>query len=115
MNYNLCLHIDSNDPAIGKLVMKNANNYLNGLPNEKPELVVVANGPAVQQFVKKNQELYEMAKPLMERGVKFMLCHNALKDNKFGDDEIWPGTTVVPAGLVEIVRLQREGFAYIKP
>ena len=115
MNYNLCLHMDSNDPAIGKLVMKNANNYLNGLPDEKFVLVVVANGPAVQQFVKTNAELYEMAKPLMERGVRFLLCNNALNDNNLGKDDVWPGTAVVPAGLVEIVRLQREGFAYIKP
>ena len=115
MNYDLCLHIDSNDPAIGKLVMKNANNYCNGVSGEKFELVIVANGPAVQQFTVKNAELHEMAKPLMEKGVKIMLCNNALKDNKLNGEDIWPGTTVVPAGLVEIVRLQREGFAYIKP
>ena len=44
-----------------------------------------------------------------------LLCANALADNKIDHADIWPGCDVVPAGLVEIVRLQREGFAYIKP
>lgn len=44
-----------------------------------------------------------------------MLCNNAL--NKFGIDRehLWNSASVVPAGVVELVRLQREGFAYIKP
>ena len=115
MNYDLCLHIDSNDPALGKLVMKNANNYRNALPGETFELVIVANGPGVVQFTTKNTELHEIGKPLMEKGVKILLCQNALNDNGLTSGDMWPGTTVVPAGLVEVVRLQREGYAYIKP
>ena len=115
MNYDLCLHADSNDPAIIRLVLKNANNYLNGLSGEKFRLVVVANGPAVQRFTKAEDELFKMAEPLMAKGVEFKLCSNALRDNAIGEADIWPGAVIVPAGLVEVVRLQREGFAYIKP
>ena len=115
MNYDLCLHIDSKEPAILNLVLKNAANYIRGLPGERFQIVVVANGPAVTQFAIGNEEFRAKAAPLQDQGLRILLCANALADNSISPDAIWPGCDVVPAGLVEIVRLQREGFAYIKP
>ncbi|MDD4701196.1 MAG: DsrE family protein [Desulfovibrio sp.] len=115
MNYDLCLHIDSKEPAILKLVLKNAANYIKGLPGERFQLAVVANGPAVTQFSKSNEEFRAQAAPLQDQGLRILLCANALADNGMTQDDVWPGCDVVAAGLVEIVRLQREGFAYIKP
>ena len=115
MNYDLCLHIDSNDPAMLRLVLKNAANYIKGLPGEKFQLAVVANGPAVILFTDEHADLRELAAPLLAQGVRVMLCANALADNKIDHARLWPGCSVVPAGLVDVVRLQREGFAYIKP
>ena len=115
MNYDLCLHIDSNEPAILKLVLKNAANYIKGLPGQRFQLVVVANGPAVTHFIRKNEDSRAVAAPLQDQGLRILLCANALADNNIDHAQIWPGCDVVPAGLVEIVRLQREGFAYIKP
>ena len=34
MNYDVVLHLDSNDPAKMRLVLRNAANYLNALPGE---------------------------------------------------------------------------------
>ncbi|QCC84606.1 hypothetical protein DDIC_01655 [Desulfovibrio desulfuricans] len=115
MNYDLCLHMDSKDPATLRLVLRNAANYIKALPEERFQLVVVANGPAVTQFVKSNEEFRAIAAPLQDQGLRILLCANALADNHIGHADLWPGCDVVPAGLVEIVRLQREGFAYIKP
>ncbi len=115
MNYDLCLHIDSSEPATLQLVLKNAANYRNALPGESFHLVVVANGPAVKLFTDEHTELREQAVPLMQQGLEIRLCANALADNRIESSRLWQGCEVVPAGLVEVVRLQREGFAYIKP
>lgn len=115
MNYDLLLHLDSGEEDMFRLVVRNANNYLNGLPGEKFELDVVANGAGVRHFTAGHDELRQLAEPLMERGVRFKLCANALADNGIDPVNLWPGCLVVPAGLVEIVKLQRAGFAYIKP
>ncbi|WP_297826114.1 DsrE family protein [uncultured Desulfovibrio sp.] len=115
MNYDLCLHIDSNEPAMLRMVLKNASNYIKGLPGESFQLAVVANGPAVTLFTDEHADLRELAAPLLDQGVRVMLCANALADNSIEHSRLWQGCTVVPAGLVEVVRLQREGFAYIKP
>lgn len=115
MNYNLILHMDSDDGNIMSLVLRNATNYLNALPDEKFQLVIVANGPAVRQYIQGQGEYEEIGKALAERGVQFRLCANALRDNGLSQEQLWPFCTVVSAGLVEIVKLEKSGFSYIKP
>ncbi|MBQ4566594.1 MAG: DsrE family protein [Desulfovibrio sp.] len=115
MNYDLCLHLDSNDPAMLRLVLKNATNYLNALPDEKVSLSVVVNGPGVVHFATTDADMRQQTEGLMARGVRFCLCANALADNQLTAADLWPGCEVVPAGLVEVVRLQRAGYAYIRP
>ena len=121
MSYDLCLHVDANDPAVLAFAFVNARNYMNGLPGKEFELVLVANGPAVKLFVPAQAELQKTgdfgkpAEELMARGLKLRLCKNALDANKMTAADLWPGCEVVPAGLVEIVELQNKGFAYIRP
>lgn len=113
--FDLVLHLDSPDPAMFRLVARNAANYLNALPEEKFELRVVANGGAATLFTLDHGELRELALPVAARGVVFNVCANALAEHGISREQLWPECQVVPAGLVEIVRLQRAGFAYIKP
>lgn len=115
MNFDLILHIDSKEDSAMKMVLRNANNYLKALPEEKFELVIVANGGGVVHFVPEHKEFEEIGLELSQRGVKFKLCANALADHNLTKAQMWPICEIVPAGLVEIVRLQRTGFAYIKP
>ena len=47
---------------------------------------------------------------LKERGARFKICANALAEHGIDPARVWPECEIVPAGLVEVVRLQREGF-----
>lgn len=114
MDFNAVLHIDLGDESRFRLVARNCANYLEALPDEEFELVVVANGGAVTLF-SGHEELRKLAEPLMEKGVRFKICHNALDEHNIDPVSLWPGCLVVPAGLVELVKLQRSGYAYIKP
>ena len=115
MDHNLVLHIDSARDDVLRLLLRNAENYLAALPGEKFELAVVANGPGVTQFRGELGELGERAKALAAQGVKFRMCANALREKSVAPESLWPFCEIVPAGLVELVRLQKEGFAYVKP
>lgn len=114
MNYNVVMHIDSGEPDRFRLVARNCANYLSALPDEKFEIAVVANAGAASLFVG-HDELRVLAEPLMAQGVRFKICANALREQNIDPVRLWPGCLVVPAGLVEIVKLQRAGYAYIKP
>ena len=115
MYYDLVIHVDDNDPARLNLSFSNVANYRAGLPGETFRIVLVANGPAVQLFTRDHGELADSAAKLMEEGRSIRLCNNALKKFQVSVDDLWDGCEVVPAGVVEVVKLQREGFAYLRP
>ena len=70
---------------------------------------------AVMMFALCGCRMLEWRQVTFYKGLKIRLCRNALNDNNLTEADLWPGIEVVPAGLVEIVRLQQAGFAYIKP
>lgn len=115
MNYNVVLHVDQKNSDILKMALRNAANYLKALTNEKFEIVIVANAGAVLLFTENLSELRKNFEELLERGISFRICANALAENGIARDQLWPGCDIVPAGIVELVKLQNEGFAYIKP
>ena len=115
MNYDVVLHLDSNDPAKMRLVLRNAANYLNALPGEDFQLHIAANGGGAVLFTDDHEVFRKEAALLKERGARFKICANALAEHGIDPARVWPECEIVPAGLVEVVRLQREGFAYIKP
>lgn len=115
MYYDLIIHVDDNDPARLNLAFNNVANYKAGLPGENFRVVMVANGPAVQLFTRANAEQKARGAALMAEGLSIRLCNNALKAFQVSAEDLWEGCEVVPAGVVEIVKLQREGFAYLRP
>jgi len=52
---------------------------------------------------------------LAARGVVFKVCENSLRASNLGRGDLLPRVQVVPSGSLEIARLQREGYAYIRP
>lgn len=115
MNYNLVLHMDSGEEAVLRMCLRNAENYLNALPEERFELYLVANGGGAAQFTKDTPELRQKAEQLVERGLKIRVCANAMAEHGIKKSDLWAVCEVVPAGLVEIVKLQNQGFSYVKP
>lgn len=115
MSYSVVFHVDLADPARLGLALTNIDNYLNALPEEQFETVMVVNGPAVQLFNTADAPHAAQIKALQERGASFRLCANALRKFDIARQDLLADCIVVPAGVVEIVQLQQKGFAYIKP
>lgn len=118
MNWNVVMHADLSDPTRLAFVFTNMKNYLKDVPKGSgAKLVILANGPAVRLFTnaRENDTLHATAKELLASGVSLRLCRNALANFNLDEKELWKGCEVVPGGITELVRLQGEGFAYIKP
>ena len=99
MFYDLLVHVDLPDESRFVMALGNINNYLAALNGEPCTVVLLANG----------------GEKLAQAGVSFRVCANAMKKVPITKEDLLPCVEVVPAGVVEIVRLQREDFAYIKP
>lgn len=115
MNYDLLVHVDLADESRFVMALGNINNYLAALPGESFRVVLLANGGAASFLAQKDNGNIEAIEKLAKAGVSFRVCANAMKKVSLTKEDLLPCAEVVPAGVVEIVRLQREDFAYIKP
>lgn len=112
------LHIT--DSASARGLLNNARNLIDGYDG-KVEIVVVANGGGVdflmQDAADANGNPYNIdIENLQNKGVEFRVCNNTLRARKLDPKKLVDGAKLVPAGIVEVSRLQaREGYHYVKP
>jgi intracellular sulfur oxidation DsrE/DsrF family protein len=108
-----------NNPTQWDTALGNITNLLKDVGDDGATVVVLTNGPSVKAYA--DEGLVEKMKTLAERGVSFRACRNSLKNLCAGgevclNEESLPEfIQVVPAGITELIRLQMEGFAYVKP
>lgn len=112
--FDLVLHVDAADNSLA-LALHNYMNYAAALAEEPFKAVLVANSAAVRLLKAENKALENAVAQAVSHGLDLRVCRNALNDNGIRPEELFPQCVVVPAGLVEVVRLQNEGFAYVKP
>jgi uncharacterized protein len=94
-------------------------NHLRAAPDTK--IVVVALGDGIRFLLKgaaeRNGRPFDAAVAgLAAQGVEFRVCNNTLTAHNVPQSQLLPEASLVPAGVVEIARLQaREGYVYIRP
>lgn len=113
--YKVIFHID--EISKWKLLLGNVSNLLKGIDNEKLYIEVLANSEAVKYY-DTNQDLdadINTMESLNKKDIKFVACNNALMAYNIKKDDIIHFVDIVPAGVVELVRKQSEGYIYIKP
>ena len=115
MRYDLIVHVNREEDFSMKAALGAAGNYLAALPDGNFKLVLLANGPAVKFFKKDSVYASEIERLQRSLHLSLVLCRHALEGNAVTESELIPGCRIVPAGIVELARLQAEGFAYVKP
>lgn len=113
--YKVIFHIDELNKW--KLLLGNVSNLLNSMNNDKLYVEVLANSEAVKYY-DTNQDLtadINTMESLNSKGVKFVACNNALMAYGIEKDNLSRFIDIVPAGVVELVKKQSEGYVYIKP
>ena len=119
----VALHVDDNDPKRMNLVLNNAANihkYYAGR-GEEVEIAIVANGPGLHMFRqdtspgKDRIEVMSLEIP----SIQFQGCMNTrnVMASKAGGKvpDILEEVQMVPSGAVQLIVLQQQGWAYLKP
>ena len=112
--YHIADGVDQASHALGNL-----RNELRGEPDTK--IVVVALGAGLNFLLQgakdRNGEPFAPAiSALAAQGVEFRACNNTMTARNITPAMLVPEAKVVPAGVVEIARLQaREGYVYFRP
>ena len=115
MSYNLLLHLNREDVFSLEAAVGYVRNYLAALPDGNFKIALLANGPAVKFFRRESACAAELAALLKSVHVTFLLCRHAMETHNLTEEEMIAGCRLVPAGIVELVRLQSDGYAYVKP
>lgn len=112
---NVLVHIDEREKW--PMVISNVHNMLNyyAKTNESCHIEIVANGQAVLDYKTDAVKDKEALALLAKEHVILMACNNALTGLNVKADELLDFITVIPAGVVELVEKQYEGYAYLKP
>lgn len=128
MVLKLLVHV--NEPERWSVALAGITNFLNDVGDEHAAVIVVSNGAGVKGFLKGSLPPPTLQGeacsirtgadiPAMEllarRGVAFLVCKHALNAQDIHTEQLPSFVNVIPAGMTEMVRLQAEGFAYIKP
>ena len=110
-------HID--DTAAQALKgLRNIRNHIDTDPTAKITVVTHAFGVDFLMEGAKDVNGGSFAGPvaaLVARGVKFEVCEITLKNRSLKKEQFIQEAEFTPSGVVRIAKLQKQGYAYIKP
>ena len=106
--------VTDNDPARWNLVLNNLNGMREGVGAEGVEIEVVAYGPGVNMLKADSPAKARIAEALRQ-GVKINACQNTMNSMKLAPSDMLPDVGYVPSGVVEVMKKQQQGWAYIRP
>ncbi|MBE0550114.1 MAG: DsrE family protein, partial [Rubrivivax sp.] len=102
------------DPAKWNLTLNNIRNVQQDLGADKVDVEVVAYGPGIG-MLKLESPVAQRVADAVAKGVKVVACENTLKALKMVRADMLGNISYVPAGVVELMRKQQQGWAYIRP
>jgi len=110
----LVIQVSENDPATWNLALNNAKNIQKDVGKDNVELEIVAFGPGIN-MLKMESEVAARVNEAVDSGVKVMACQNTMRNQKLNKEDMNAKIGYVPAGVVEIMQRQQQGYAYLRP
>lgn len=110
--HKIVFQLTTADTIAHKSLMKQLANIKSVAPDTKIE--VVCHGPGLDLLLINKTVVQDKIKIAKEKGVEFVACEFSMKERKLDKSNIIPEAGFVPAGIIEIVIKQEEGWAYIK-
>lgn len=108
------IQVSDNDPAKWNLALNNAKNIQKDLGKDNVDIEIVAYGPGIN-MLKKDSEVGPRLDEVTLGGVAVSACQNTMKAQKLSEKDMHASVAYVPAGVIEIIKKQKAGWAYIRP
>ena len=125
-------HLDSGDPGKQRDVLRMIQNHINAVEPARIDLLVVLNGNGISLLLERDalsrtrdtapagagQQLIAEVDNLRVQGVHFLVCGASLRTRNVDwetDLHHVENKQVLENGMLAMVRLQQEGYSYLKP
>jgi intracellular sulfur oxidation DsrE/DsrF family protein len=108
------IQVSDADAVKWNLALNNARNLQTDLGAANVQIEIVAYGPGIGMLKIESPVANRIAEA-RDAGVRILACENTMNGQKLVRDDMLPGIAYVPAGVVEIMQRQQDGWAYLRP
>lgn len=122
VTHRVAVHVDENDPQVMNMALNNVANLTRYYQSQGDEVIVevVTYGPGLNMLIDGKSPVADRvaAMSLEMDNLTFAACANTMAGmkRKTGKDVVLlEEAEVVPSGVVQLISLQEDGFAYIRP
>lgn len=120
--HHVAIHVDQNDPQVMNMALNNAANVNSYYASQGDTVTIemVTHGPGLNMLVADKSPVKDRISAMsLEMGnLTFAACGNTLKgmEAKLGHAvALMDEAKVVPSGVVRLIELQEQGYAYVRP
>ena len=120
-NHNIAFHVDENDPEVMNMTLNNAENVRKFYESKGDTVTieVVTYGPGLKMLTADSPVKDRITITDMESDIiQFSACgntHRKMVEKAGKDIPLLSEAVITPSGVVRLVELQENGYAYVKP
>ncbi len=121
VTHKIAVHVNQNDAAIMNIALNNIQNLTSYYESKGDTTVVelVTYGPGLKMLTADSPVKDRISAMSLESSqLQFSACgntHRKMSEKAGKEIELLSEAKLVPSGVVRLVDLQEEGFAYVKP
>jgi intracellular sulfur oxidation DsrE/DsrF family protein len=108
------IQVSDSDQGKWNLALNNAKNIQTDLGAANVDIEIVTYGPGID-MLKLDSPVGGRIVEATTAGVKVLACENTMRGQKLTRADMLNGIGYVPAGVVELMSRQQQGWAYIRP
>jgi intracellular sulfur oxidation DsrE/DsrF family protein len=108
------IQVSDSDQGKWNLALNNAKNIQTDLGAANVDIEIVTYGPGID-MLKLDSPVGGRIGEATTAGVKVIACENTMRGQKLTRADMLSGIGYVPAGVVELMSRQQQGWAYIRP
>ncbi|MCW8903200.1 DsrE family protein [Sedimenticola sp.] len=115
--HKVVIQVSTDDPRTQTIALNNAVNLQKALGQDNVQIEIVAYGPGLGMLTSNSKEGQRITSLAMQ-DIQFSACGNTMKgiEKKTGKmPALLEGVTVVEAGVLRLMELQEQGYAYVRP
>jgi intracellular sulfur oxidation DsrE/DsrF family protein len=112
--YRVVFAVTVNDEHVWNEVFGNFRNIQRALGPENVAIEMVVYGDGIA-MLRDDSLVPNKVEEALEEGVKIVACENTMKAQNISRDTMLPNIGYVEAGIVELIKLQQAGWAYVRP
>lgn len=105
--------VSDDDARKWSLTLGNIDNAIAAIGAGHVDVELVAYGPGIA-MLEKDSRVADRVAAALRAGVRVAACANSMRGAHLAAADLMPGVTVVPSGVVELIRRQHGGWAYVR-